>query len=327
MFGGCGRAGSKPGFQISQNQFMLRIHPGYTCRETTIVSATTSSSESKETYNFWEDLNGIWLNMGRSPSSSGTAGGKRSDSSGAIVRKNVKSIAEKLKHVPHEELMHLKSIQSILSALRHEDLIISEPEEQSDNGLSNESSSTSHDKPSTNQEGSSSGSENAAASESESVPMMCHESDPWSLLWRMPQKLWKTVQKCLLLPKKPSKSNAFGLFFLILACIFYFELHTSSGFTRLWLKWENVDLGSVEVNHNNTNYFLLPRAIPACKHKHIVWPKSNSIELTVIVSMLRSSNIYLLRLCLLSPSASVRLQCVCNCFPRHCSSSNRMVYR
>lgn len=51
----------------------------------------------------------------------------------------------------------------------------------------------------------------------------------------------------MLRPRKPSKSNFFGVFFSILAFIFYYELHTINGFSRLWLKWENVDLSSVEV--------------------------------------------------------------------------------
>jgi len=48
-------------------------------------------------------------------------------------------------------------------------------------------------------------------------------------------------------PRKLSKSNFFGVFFSILAFVFYFELHTPPGFTRMWLKWENVELRSVEV--------------------------------------------------------------------------------
>jgi hypothetical protein len=60
-------------------------------------------------------------------------------------------------------------------------------------------------------------------------------------------------------PRKLSKSNFFGVFFSVLAFIFYFELHTTPGFTRMWLKWENVDLRSVEVCNNNKekSYFHL----------------------------------------------------------------------
>lgn len=64
------------------------------------------------------------------------------------------------------------------------------------------------------------------------------------------EQFYKRVAKkyfFMLKPRKPSKSNFFGVFFSILAFIFYFELHTINGFSRLWLKWENVDLGSVEV--------------------------------------------------------------------------------
>jgi hypothetical protein len=50
------------------------------------------------------------------------------------------------------------------------------------------------------------------------------------------------------LTRKPSKSNLSCVFLSLLALIFYLELHTSSGFTRFWLKWENVDLRSVEVS-------------------------------------------------------------------------------
>lgn len=63
----------------------------------------------------------------------------------------------------------------------------------------------------------------------------------------------------MLRPRKPSKSNFFGVFFSILAFIFYYELHTINGFSRLWLKWENVDLSSVEVSNKNIHitYFTL----------------------------------------------------------------------
>lgn len=60
----------------------------------------------------------------------------------------------------------------------------------------------------------------------------------------------------MLRPRKPSKSNFFGVFFSILAFIFYFELHTINGFSRLWLKWENVDLSSVEVAKQTYNLFI-----------------------------------------------------------------------
>lgn len=60
-----------------------------------------------------------------------------------------------------------------------------------------------------------------------------------------------------LLSQKISKSNLYCLFFSFLALIFYFELHTSSGFTRFWLKWEDVDLRSVEVNSRGALLSLL----------------------------------------------------------------------
>jgi len=70
--------------------------------------------------------------------------------------------------------------------------------------------------------------------------------------------LWSASRKYLSLhlSRKISKSNLYCLFFSFLALIFYFELHTSSGFTRLWLKWDDVDLRSVEVRPESTRNSL-----------------------------------------------------------------------
>ncbi|CAG7821994.1 unnamed protein product [Allacma fusca] len=156
------------------------------------------------------------------------------------VRKNVKAIAEKLKCVPQEELLQLKSIQSVLSALGHE----SHLDEQVDNDGCRSGSTENNSSIDKSQECTTSTTTDDQPSESGIITPLWQKFELGFIL-RILENLWKTLQKYFL-PKKPSKSNAFGLFFLILACIFYFELHTSSGFTRLWLKWENVDLGSVE---------------------------------------------------------------------------------
>ncbi|CAL8070782.1 unnamed protein product [Orchesella dallaii] len=57
----------------------------------------------------------------------------------------------------------------------------------------------------------------------------------------------------MLKPIRPTRSNLLSVFLSFLAFIFYFQLHTTTGFSRLWLKWENVDLSSVECTIQTPN--------------------------------------------------------------------------
>ncbi|CAL8070830.1 unnamed protein product [Orchesella dallaii] len=106
------------------------------------------------------------------------------------------------------------------------------------------------------------------------------------------ESVYKNVAKkyfIMLKPRKPSKSNFFGVFFSILAFIFYFELHTITGFSRLWLKWENVELRSVECTIESPNLAMeVFRPPVSCDICHNI----NSVDRVNEISPLEFERLY-----------------------------------
>ncbi|XP_021943372.2 uncharacterized protein LOC110841977 isoform X1 [Folsomia candida] len=203
------------------------------------------------------------------------------------AKKNVQSAAEKLHELGSlKEFVRLKSIQSMLHALDLD--IVVEPtkkgrRKRKTGESDDEGEAASADKdnaspaaaemdsdPTTKEERRESGT--AATPEELAIvrPGDCDADKTLIILSKVSRSCRRIVDKFCFFPnpRKLSTSNFFGVFFSILAFIFYFELHTTPGFTRMWLKWENVELRSVECTiespHLAMELFRPPVACSIC---------------------------------------------------------------
>ncbi|ODM94654.1 hypothetical protein Ocin01_12024 [Orchesella cincta] len=195
-------------------------------------------------------------------------------------RINVGKLVEKLKFLkPHDpDILKLHSVKAVICALQdiknsplgdYEGRIhansstgknqpISESQQTFHPGSDIGAKSTSHKNTRYIVKNSDSGSVTTEYVTSSDIPTdkAVSEKKSFATLIHNFENMYKSVAKkyfFMLKPRKPSKSNFFGVFFSILAFIFYFELHTITGFSRLWLKWENVELRSVECTIESPN--------------------------------------------------------------------------